>query len=227
MKKLFVFALLMALFATMASAELLITANPFGQGKWAVEGAYLMDSKVQLGGSTDVGMNTIGAYVGYGITSALDVIVQLGSATYDKLPVGVNSASGTGAGIFGKYAILQESNNMPVSVSAGLGYKSLSMTASTLLGNMSGSGSSIMAGLGVSKIFAPLVPYAGATYRSNTLTVSGTNMDSTQLDLTAGTAIAWSQNGAVYIEYTAQSMTPKTGAAYTQTQIAGGVGYKI
>jgi hypothetical protein len=82
----------------------------------------------------------------------------------------------------------------------------------------------MMVGAGVSKIMAPLVPYGGLTYRSTSS--SGTTV-ATQLDLTVGSAIAWSMQGAVLVEYTMQSITPNGGTAYSSGQIGLGVAYKI
>lgn len=209
--------LVLSMMFTVASAEMLITASPFGQGRWVIEGAYLIDNNVA--NVSDFGLNTIGAYVGYGVTSAFDVILQAGSANATGLPAGV-TGSMTGIGLAGKYAILEEGNDMPVSMSVGAGFKSTS-TSGTI---GSDTGSQIMVGLGVSKVLAPLAPYAGVAYRSNTAS-SGGNL--AQMDLTVGTAVAWSADGAVYLEYTMQSMTPDGGTAYTQGQMAVGVGYRI
>ena len=70
---------------------------------------------------------------------------------------------------------------------------------------------------------APFVPYGGLTY------VRPLNRRdfSTQLDLTVGTAIAWSMQGAVFLEYTMQSITPNGGSNYSSGQIAPGVCYTI
>jgi hypothetical protein len=72
---------------------------------------------------------------------------------------------------------------------------------------------------------APFVPYGDLTYRK--LTSAAADAGSA-LDITVGTAIAWSTKGAVFVEYTNQAITPTGGAAnYTSGQIAAGVGYTI
>jgi len=79
-------------------------------------------------------------------------------------------------------------------------------------------------GVGVSKMMAPYVPYGALTYRT---TANGGTAVSTQLDLTVGCAIAWSTQGAVFVEDTLQSITPNGGSAYSSNQLGIGVGYKI
>lgn len=206
--------------ASVASAELLVTANPLGQGKWGVLGAYLSDANANNNSSYSIA--TLGGYVGYGVTDKLDVYLNAGSATVGGLPATI-SVSMTSIGLNAKYAVVAESKDMPVSVSVGAGYRSINTTASALAGGNT-TGSQILAGVGVSKMMAPFVPYGGLTYRS---TSTGGSTTSTQLDLTVGSAIAWSAQGAVFVEYTMQSITPNGGSAYTSGQIGLGVGYAI
>ena len=215
--------LVAALFVSAASAELLVTANPLGQGKLAVLGAYINDANVQ--NSSGMSMGTLGGYVGYGITDKLDIYGQYGSSTMSGLPAGISSITGSGYAVNLKYAVLGEGKDSPVSVAVGGGYKSTSSTATvTGLGSFNTPYSQISLGVGVSKIMAPCVPYGGLTYRS---TNSNGTAQSTQIDATIGTAIAWSMQGAVLVEYTMQSITPNGGTAYTSGQIAAGVAYAL
>jgi hypothetical protein len=206
--------------ASVASAELLTTANPIGQGKWAVLGAGLSDANVR--NTSGWSMTTLAGYVGYGATDKLDVYLTGGSVTVNGLPATV-TMSMTALGLNGKYLVMAEGASMPVSVSVGAGYKSLNVTASAGAGGNT-TGSQIMVGVGVSKVMAPFVPYGGLAYRSN---ASGGTTASTQLDLTVGSAIAWSTQGAVFAEYTLQSITPNGGTAYSSGQIGIGVGYAL
>jgi hypothetical protein len=215
--------LLGLLFVSAASAELLVTANPLGQGKWAVLGAAFQDSNVMNNSSYTA--LSVGGYAGYGITDKLDAYLQLGQATLSGLPAGV-SASTMGYGLSLKYGILDEAA-APVSVSVGAGYKLLT---SKMTGLADGSGNQLLVGIGVSKVMAPFVPYGGVAYRSTSAGFAGGVGDSTQLDVTIGSAIAWSTQGAVFVEYTLQSMTPSTAsgiANHSSGQIALGVGYVI
>jgi len=223
MKKLFVIALLMAFFATMASAELLITANPIGQGKWAVLGGFLSDSGQQSFPLTGLTAQTLGVYGGYGVTDKLDVYLQGGQMTVGGLPVGV-AVKDTAYGLNLKYAVLEESSSMPVSVALGGGYKILSRD--TTMGPVTANTGGNQWGVGaiVSKMMVPFIPYGGLTYKSTSY-AGATAM--TQMDITAGSAIAWSTQGAVFVEYTSQAITPTGASAFTSGQIAGGVGYKI
>jgi hypothetical protein len=220
MKVLFSALLAFVLCVSAASAELLTTANPIGQGKWAVLGGYLSDANVNnVSGYT---MGTIAGYAGYGVTDKLDVYLTGGSATVSGLPATI-SVSMTALGLTGKYQVLAESASMPVSVGVGVGYKSINTTASLAAGG-NATGSQMMAGVGVSKMMAPFIPYGGLAYRS---TASGGSTVGTQLDLTVGSAVAWSTQGAVFVEYTLQSVTPNGGTAYSSGQIGLGVGYII
>jgi hypothetical protein len=219
MKKLLVIALFLSLSATLASAELLVTANPLGQGKIAVLGGYLQDQNyLNMSGWT---LGTIAGYAGYGIMEGLDAYLQLGSATASGIPAGA-TASSTGYGASVKYTLLNESPAIPVAVAVGAGYKFINYN---FTGNPNMNGNQAQVGLVVSKAMAPFVPYCGVAYRKTTANAADGN---SQMDLTAGTAIAWSAQGAVLVEYTAQSITTAgTNANYSSGQIAAAVAYKI
>jgi hypothetical protein len=218
MKRFAIGLLVVAMFISAASAELLVTANPLGQGKWGVLGSYLADSNLQGFGLTNLSASTIGGYVGYGVMDKLDLYVQAGSMTVGNLPAG-NTSTGTGYGLSAKYAIMDETANMPA-VALGVGYKLLTSTTN---GTATG-GNQIVAGIGVSKMMVPFIPYAGLTYRGTNYNGFTTGV---QTDLTVGTAIAWSKQGAVLVEYTSQMVDPNGAANYTAGQIAAGVAYLL
>ena len=214
--------LVVALF-TAASAELLVTANPFGKGRWVVEGAYISETNVSNVSGMSAG--TIGAYLGYGLNESLDLIVSGGQAVLSGLPLGISACRNTGLGLNLKYALLNEGKDMPVSVALGGGYKMLSQVTSVVgAGDTTDNGNQILLALGVSKVIVPFIPYAGLDYR--TVAYNGSNTQ-TQIDLSLGSFIAWSLNGAVVVEYTLQSITPNGVSNYTSSQIAGGIAYKI
>lgn len=205
---------------SVSSAELLTTANPIGQGKWAVLGSYLSDSNAS--NTSGYGNAIFGGYVGYGLNKKLDLYLNAGSLNVTGLPAGF-SASVFSYALISKYALIQEGDSIPISVSAGVGYRILTYTQSAAFGgNMSGN--QLIAGLGISKMMVPFIPYGGLVYRSTT---AGGAAVGAQLDLTVGTAIAWSTQGAVFVEYTSQSITPNGGTAYASPQIGIGVGYLI
>jgi hypothetical protein len=207
----------------MASAELLTTANTLGQGKWAVEGVGIQDSNyMNQSGYT---LTTYGGYVGYGILDDLDAYLSYGLSSLGGLPAGVET-TGSGGGLSLKYRFLKEGAAMPVSVAAAVQYKSLSVTTKTPLGDTTTPGSQATIGVGFSKVMAPFVPYLGLAYRTN---ASDGTEQYTQIDITLGTAIAWSMQGAVLIEYTNKSITDKNWGSgnHSSGQIAGGVAYKI
>ena len=217
MRALLAVLLSVILLTSISSADMLVTANPIGAGKWAVMGAVVQDSNLlNTSGQT---LLTIGGYVGYGLMEQLDLYVQAGMGNAAGLPAGVEG-SATSGGLNVKYAIMQEA---PVSVAVGAGAKAVSMTTKIGGASTTNSGTQISIMAGVSKVMAPFVPYGGVAYRST----SGDVGDATQMDATVGSAIAWSEQGAVFVEYTLQSITPKGGSAYSSGQIGAGVGYTI
>ncbi len=222
MKKIVVLSLLVFSVVSIASAEMLTTANPIGQGKWAFLGAYIKDSNRQGGGLTNLDLTTLGGYVGYGVTDKLDAFLQLGQATTGGLPTGIEITA-QGYGLLGKYQILSE-KDMPVSAAIGAGGKAVSKKTKVGGGETTKNGNQMLIGLGVSKMFIPFVPYGALVYKKDT--EEGKDV-STQIDIVIGTAIAWSASGAVLVEYTSQSITPNGGSTYTSSQIAGAVAYKI
>ena len=216
MKKLLVIALFLSLSATLASAEILTTANPIGQGKIAVLGGYLQDQNYSnMSGWT---LGTIAGYAGYGIIEGLDAYLQLGSSTVSG---GSGTTSGYGASV--KYTLLNESPAIPVAVAVGAGYKFLNFSNFTGTPNLNGNQAQL--GLIVSKVMAPFAPYCGVAYRKTTANAADAV---TQMDLTVGSAIAWSAQGAVLLEYTVQSITTAvTNVNYSSGQLAAAVAYKI
>ncbi|MEA3493852.1 MAG: hypothetical protein U9R38_05650 [Candidatus Margulisiibacteriota bacterium] len=214
----FLVSLLLAVFLiSTASAELLTTANPIGQGKWAFELLGLQNQNAS--NNSAYSQTAYGGYAGYGLTDKLDLLVNVASANMSGLPTGME-ISGTAIGANLKYAVIEEA---PVSVAVGLGYKSTNTTIKTIT-TTNTPGTQMMLGIGVSKIMAPFIPYGGVAYRK---TASNGTDASTQLDGTIGSAIAWSKQGAIFIEYTLQSITLTGGTNYSSGQIALGVGYKI
>ena len=175
--------------------------------------------------STALSLTSIGGYVGYGLTEKLDLFVTLGTANVGGLATGLSSSL-TAYGATLKYALLSEGANAPVSVAIGGGYKVLSTKMKTPAGSATADGSQIGATVGISKLIVPFIPYGGLTYRS---TSSGGSQTATQIDATIGSAIAWSLQGAVFVEYTLQSVQDKTGLIgdYSSGQIGAGVGYTL
>ena len=223
MKKFFVLLVLGLMLVSIAQAELLTTANPLGQGKWAVEGFGVQDSNVQ-GQSSDWKMTVMGAYAGYGVTDKMDLYLSYGSGSLSGQPAGLGAITGSVIGVNGKYSIMDEASGAPVSVAAGLGYRTTAIIAGPFAGG-NYNVAQMSAGVGVSKLFVPFIPYAALAYRSNAVSIGGGNQDDTQLDITVGTGIAWSRQGAVFVEYTSQSITPKVGSNFSSVQMALGVAY--
>jgi len=228
MRTLSILFLLVAFMTSMASAELLTSANTLGQGKWAVEAVGVQDQNVS--NNSDYNQTTYGGYIGYGILDDLDAYLSYGISNVGGLP-SVMEIGGSGYGLSLKYRLLKEGEAMPVSVAAAAQYKSVSVVTKMkpplvpTPTETTANGSQTSIGIGCSKVMAPFVPYAGLVYRTEASEGSETG---TQIDITVGTAIAWSMQGAVLLEYTNQSITDKTGVGdHTSGQMAVGVAYKI
>ncbi len=221
MRTLSVLFLVVAFMASMASAELLTTANTFGQGKFGFELAGVQDQKYF--NDSDLTRTVYAGYIGYGILEDLDAYLEYGLSNVGGLTSPLE-ITGSGIGLSLKYRILKEGEALPVSVALAGQYRSISIKTKPIDTTENGSQTGI--GVGVSKVMAPFVPYGGIAYRTNVL--EGEEKY-TQLDITLGTAIAWSMQGAVLLEYTNQSITDKNAGFddHTSGQMAIGVAYKI
>lgn len=216
---------ILLLAVSFASAEMLMTANPIGKGKWALSLGGIQD--VNYINNSAVSLMTIGGYVGYGVMDKLDVYLNAGSANANGMTA-PGKLSGTSLGINTKYAILQEGQNMPVTLAIGAGAKAMSYDMNAGLGDRNGNNTQIMAGLGVSKMMLPFVPYAGLMYRSTNTSFSGTNSNTPQTDLTVGSAICWLTQGAVLVEYTMQMLSaPSPAGNYTSQQVGASIAYML
>ena len=74
MKKILLALTIIAVITSVASASVLVTANPIGQGKWGWLAAGQYDSNAGLS-ATQIGA---GGYVGYGVMDKLDVYAKIG-----------------------------------------------------------------------------------------------------------------------------------------------------
>lgn len=226
MRALIVSLLLVALLITASSAELLLTANPLGRGNWNCKLAGIYDQTLM--NTDDATLLTYGGYIGYGLRDNLDVYLQLGAGSSSDLPYGVayNAAS---YGLSLKCVLLNEGASMPVSVAIGAGYRSLSDKFSSGGVSQNGSGSQLGISAGVSKILASFVPYAALGYKQTNSSFSFNNSNYSQMDITVGTEIILSGQGAFLIEYTLQQITPKAAGVpcYNSNQIAAGVSFAL
>jgi len=225
MRTLSVLFLLVVFMASFASAETLTTANPIGQGKFAVLGSAVQTDNNY--GATGSGRSALafGGYVGYGITSDLDGFIQLGTGSVSGLPAVITANSMMAYGGALKYRVMKEGANMPVSVAVAGQVKSVGSKMTIGGAEQTSDGSQWTLGAGVSKVMIPFVPYMGLAYRSQGGDLNFT--EQTSVDVSLGTAIAWSEQGAVLVEYTYQSITPKVGSNYSSGQGAVAVAYKI
>lgn len=221
MKKLILLLVLIMGIASLASAEILIYANTLPQGKWGFEGAYVKDSNVS--NMADVSLTSYGVKAAYGLTDRLELDVAYGMGSYAGLGAGNESSVAPASGVV-RYNLLAEDENIPASVTIAAGYQSIPVKSN--LGGVETRATYGKSGVGmiVSKMVLPFIPYLGLTY--NSLNQDGINVLSTEL--TIGTALAWSQEGQVMIEYTNQSIVnDPTGGNFTSPQIGVGVLYSF
>jgi hypothetical protein len=211
MKKFAALFLCVFLIAPLVYAETLTTANPAGKGNWIFEGVALRDMNVS--NISDGTATTYGVLGCYGITDMLDFTAVIGSSTYAGTGIAGMTATAY-SGVF-RYSLLQESASLPVSLSASLGYTSITSSMAGTVTNGSKTGIQFNA----SKMMIPFIPYAALAY--NSLSLGG---DSTSIELTVGSAFAWSRQNAVLLEYTLLSTTA-SGTTYSGSQIAFGIAY--
>jgi hypothetical protein len=226
MRTLIVSLLLVVLLITVSSAELLLTADPLGRGKWNFKITGMQDQALM--NIDDATLLTYGGCIGYGLRDNLDVYLQLGAGSSSGLPYGVDY-NATVYGLSFKCTLLNEGGSMPVSAAIGAGYRSLSDKFSSSGISQNGSGSQIGISAVVSKIMDPLVPYASLAYKQTNSSFSFNNSNYSQMDITVGTKIILSKQGAFLIEYTLQQITPKTAGVpcYNSNQIAAGVSFAL
>jgi len=219
MKKIVLLLVLVLGIASLAFAETLIYANTLPQGKWGIEGIYLTDSNVS--NISTISLNTYGVKVAYGFTDQLELDLAYAMGNYAGMTGTEVSMSPLTAAL--RYNLLSEANDLPATVTVAAGYKQIpfkiKVGAAETTQNWGKSGIALIA----SKMMIPFIPYIGLSY--NTLSTPSVNVPSTEL--TIGTAIAWSKEGQVLVEYTSQSLTPDGGTNYTSPQIGVGVLYSF
>ncbi|MDD4179074.1 MAG: hypothetical protein PHH14_03385 [Candidatus Margulisbacteria bacterium] len=206
--------------ASIVSAETLSTANLIPSGRYAVQGIYFQNTNsFNLG--NDAKLNAYGIKGAYGINDQMEIDLQVGTGG----TTGFTSITGTeytptSYGLTLKYAVAKESQDMPVSVILGAGIGAQSLKANRGGATLNGG----LYGLGcvVSKVYAPFIPYASVQWQN---AGGDTGLIYTKLDLNIGTAIAWSKQGYVFVEYTSQGIAPSAGGNYNSGQIAAAVAY--
>ncbi len=218
MKK-FVFVLaLMVVFAAAASAEVLVTANPLGQGNlgYIVAGQYMSTN------NPNTNMNGVGGFLGYGISDKLDIFGKLAYGMGSNVPSYLTSASGIILGVAGRYALASE-KDMPASLSVVGGYQATTKTYNIVGGGTSGAAIGDL-GIGVvaSKMLIPWIPYVAVVYHS--LSQSGST--GSNIELALGTQLALSKSSAVQAELTSNSITMGA-ASYNNMEVTIGYTAKI
>ena len=224
MKKLVIALTVIIALCSVASANVLLTANPLGAGKmgWLAAGQY--DSNV----GANATLMGAGAFLGYGVMDKLDVFGKVGYGSYGNLGGvigGPSSGTAIGLGVAARYQFLAENaKDMPVSVAGLLGYSSSTATLNYVGFTGVGTTGDIGVGAVVSKVMSTWVPYGALVYHSltsNPGAVTGTN-----LEIALGTQMLLSKTSAVIGEVTLNSMS-SGGANTSDTQISLGYTAKI
>jgi hypothetical protein len=219
----FLVSLLLIFLTSIASGEVLTSPLPIGKGSWAFSASWILDKNINDLGD-DPSLTTYSGTVGYGLTEKLDVYLGYGSSSSSNIPYA--EISGTGFSVAGKYILIREGEKFPISVGIAALYKSTSSITKIAAIESKASGSQTAFGIGAAKILIPFIPYLAVVYRTNS---SEGSESSAQIDTTIGTMIAFSEKGAIFIEYTNQAIEDKTGSIgnYSSPQYAASIGYKI
>ncbi len=199
-KVLFVFSICLLL-SSLASAELMMSACPLGQGKFSLMPGAMVDfNYASMGGNAYMMMDMLG----YGVNDRLDVYGSVGAGYSAPVTGMMNAMTMTSYAAGLKYLVLAESLTQPFSLGVNLGLKSMPMSM-TSMNQMQGS-----LGLVVSKMTGNFNPYAGVTYRS---TRQGYG-DFSQIDWTVGTGIG-PMDKMLTIEYTLQLVSIASGTSFS------------
>lgn len=208
MKKILLALSVCLVLASLASAEIMMTACPLGKGKWGLmPGAMIDFNYAGMGGNSYMMMDALG----YGLKDNLDLYVSTGVGYSAKTGM-MGTMSMNSYAVNLKYTWLAESLTQPFSLSLNGGIKSLPMSM-TSMNQMQGS-----VGLTVSKMINAFTPYAGITYRTNRQSYG----DYSQIDYTVGTGIG-PMDKMLTIEYTLQLMSVSSGSSFAN--LVGGNNY--
>jgi hypothetical protein len=224
MKKLIVSIIAVLALCSMASASVLITANPLGAGKmgWLAAGEYDMNSQANMN------MYGVGGFLGYGINGNLDLYAKLGYGINPSVALGLSSMNDLSMGLALKYTFINESQTAggsSVSLAGVLGYQADTVTAGiTGAGNTVSAQGDIGVGLIVSKIMVPWVPYGAAVYHS--LNVNPGSVTGTRTEVAVGTQMLLSKNSAIVGEFSYNSFGGNVGS-FTNNQLSLAYSAKI
>ncbi|MCX5748858.1 MAG: hypothetical protein NTZ10_01240 [Candidatus Saganbacteria bacterium] len=179
MKRLLFGLLVCLILVAAASAEIMMTACPLGQGKWNVMLGSMVDQNYFNMGSTDVMWMDA---VGYGINDRLDLYGSIGLGYSQKATDQartMNSMTMSSIGVAAKYTLLSEDLKMPLSLAVNAGIRTCNMSMATMTNTQYNTG------LVASKMIKQFTPYAGVNYR----TTKQAYGDYTQMDYTIGMGI--------------------------------------
>jgi hypothetical protein len=191
-----------------ASAEVMMTANPLGTGKWNMTVGSKLDQNYFDMGAVDV------LYldsVGYGINDRLDIYATTGIGYSQKAtdkPRTMDAMTMINLGASLKFALLTE-DTKPLALAVTAGIKGGAQSKSSMNNWQYNVG--LIASKKVKKL---LNPYAGVNYRS----IRQNYGDYSQMDYTAGVKMG-TDGRAVMLEDTLQSVT-FAGSTFQSNQFA-------
>lgn len=213
-------------------AEVLLTANTLGQGKFGLKTGCISTTYSQSYLSNNL---TYGLMLGYGIIPNLDIYGIAGFVNYTELAriwPGY-SINGPIYGMELKYRLFEDSENNSINLSSLLAYKATNLTASfnSPYGNYSSN--NLMedwgAGFILSKAFAFASPYLSTLYHTGSSKDSyGYSSHYTGLELALGINFMILENTGLLLEATNNTLTPVgAGSPVTANNYSFSVGQKI
>jgi hypothetical protein len=225
MKKILLVLAIIIVISSAASASVLVTASPLGQGKWG----YLLGGQYDMVSAANSNLYGLGGFLGYGVLGNMDVYGKLGYGVYCNLPTAAGSPTSASALITGlalKYTFLQENaKTNPVSVAGLLGYQTTTVTWNYLLGSAQTAAGDIGIGAVVSKVLVPWVPYGALVYHSLNSNTAGVATSGSNIEVAVGTQMLLSKSSAIIGELSYNSFS--LGTTYTDTQISIAYSAKI
>lgn len=226
----------LCLFVIPVSAEVLLTANTLGQGRFGIKTSYINSTN-----SYSSALNTTGygLIMGYGIIPDLDIYSVAGYQNYSNInsamPPGYSyTVNGPQYGALLKYRFMADSENVPLNLSGIVAYKVNNLTAkmsSTYSGETSGNtmiedwGS----GMVLSKAISNVVPYMATLYHVGSWIDAYGAIHTTGLEFVAGMNLLFSESTGVIMEYSSNAVVALNSSASPQTisNISFSLGHRL
>jgi hypothetical protein len=209
-----------------ASAELLLTANSLGQGRFGIKSSYINGSN-----SLNNVMNTTGydILLGYGIISNLDIYGVAGYVAYPNAGSTISNLSINGPlyGLILKYRILEDTEYAPFNLSSMVSFKVNNITSrygnsayNTMMEDWGG-------GVVLSKTFPVVTPYIAALYHFGSWIDSYGALRLTSVELVNGYNFMFSESTGLIVEVASNSVAAQGGTSFSITNISLALGQRL